>query len=278
MLDAAGIDDLRAQAGQEELSHRVLIAVRDRQVGQVGFVFQAQRAHQLERAGAVGQDATVRQHDPARRAAGAGRVDQAGQRRCRNKGGFRHDVVGRLRVPDQVEPGHDPHCAGVPLSAGIDRDQQVKATGFSRASQHPVGQRVRRHNRRACPGVAQQVRLIIDRIGGVGRDRHGADGHQRHFGDRKLRPVFHAQQYPITRRDARRAQMSGAGRGHAAELAPGNRMPRPAPAMPAASACPARHGPGRTSSRPGSAMSGSSARILRCRGGSSGRPFDVCFS
>ena len=46
MLDPAGIDDLGAEAEQEELPDGVLVAVRDRQVGQVDLVVEPERPHQ----------------------------------------------------------------------------------------------------------------------------------------------------------------------------------------------------------------------------------------
>jgi hypothetical protein len=49
MFDPAGIDDLGADTGKEELAHRMFVAVRKREIGQVDLILQVQRADQFER-------------------------------------------------------------------------------------------------------------------------------------------------------------------------------------------------------------------------------------
>ena len=229
----------------------MLVGVRQRQVGQVGLVLQVQRAHQVERPGAVGQNAAVRQHHAAGRATGAGGVDQARQCGRRDQRGFGLDVVlgrgspissaqwlpssmttSRSRPPDlAAPPASDPPGRGMTRSR---RGRPNRATG--------------------APGrpPCWSCRPV----------RHRADRHQRGLGDRELRAVFHAQQDPVTGRHAGGPQVAGAGCRHAAELAPGDGMPFAVPPCAQHPLGGPASGQGEHHSRPGSAMSGSSARIL----------------
>jgi len=132
VLDPAAIDDLGPEARQEELADGVLETVRQRQERQIGLVAQAQRAHQLKGAAAIGQDGPVRQHHAARQTGGAAGVDQAGERAGRDFVGLGGDVVGRYAVGLQAGEQR--------AAAGLHAEQPVEPAGQRRAGQHAVGE------------------------------------------------------------------------------------------------------------------------------------------
>ena len=225
MLDPAAIDDLGADAGQEEHPDRVFVAVRDRQIRQVDLILQSQRPQQLGCAAAIGQDRPMRQHDPLGRAAGAGGVDQTGECVGGYGRGLQRDVVGRGRVSHQRGPVHQPRRPARVVRRPVDHHQQIEPARQSSRLTQGAGEGRGGNDRCPRTGVTQDMRVIRHGIGRVGRHRHGAQRHQRGFGDRIFRPVLRHDQHAVARRDARRAQMAGAGCRHAAELAPRGGVP-----------------------------------------------------
>ena len=199
---------------------------------------------------------------PFGRAAGAGGVDQAGQRRGGDAGRFQRDVVGRRGDRRPARPREQP--TGEPPAAApaaIHDHQQVQAAGRRPASRSlPARTAVETMAARA-PLSRRICAWSVDRVGGVGGHRHGADRHQRGLGDRVFRAVLRDDHHPVAGGHPGGAQLPRAGRRQPAELAPGDAVPVRRRGRRAASACPARCGPGRTSSRPGSARSGSCPRF-----------------
>ena len=167
----------------------------------------------------------MRQHHALGRAAGAGGVDQAGQRVGRDRRRLQRDVVGRRRIGDQSRPVHQPWRAAGVIRRSIDHHQQIEAAGLSAGLAQRAGECRGGHDGRARAGIAQDVGVIGDGVGGVGRHRHRADRHQRGLGDRVFRPVLRHDHHPVAGGHAGGAQMPRAGRGHAAELAPGDGVP-----------------------------------------------------
>ncbi len=219
MFDAPGVGDFGADAEQEELARRVFVAVRQRQEGQIHLAPQPKRAQQFERTAAIRQDGAVRQHDPLRRAASARGVDEARQRGRRDTRRRLRHVIGRaVGLRDQARPG--PH-GGRCRRAFVHRHQHVEGPRL----QQPCGQCGCGGNRHACAGVAQQMRVIRDGVGDVGRHRHGGEGQQRRLGDRELGAVLADQQHAVTGRHAGRAQRACRRRRESAETAPVHPLP-----------------------------------------------------
>ncbi len=104
-------------------------------------------------------------------------------------------------------------------------DQQIEAIDLGRGRPQTIRQRSGGDDRRPSARIPQQMRLVIERVRRVGGHWHRADRHQSGLGDRKFRPVFHAEHDPVASRNTRRTQVSRAGRCHSAELAPGDGMP-----------------------------------------------------
>ena len=165
------IDDLGADAGQEELADGVLVAVRGGQVGQIDLVVQLQRPQQLERAAAVRQDGAVRQHHALRRAAGAGGVDQAGQRLAGDAGGLQRDVVrgsASAISPDQDSTrGSQVRTTGLRLrrAPSVHHHQQIEPAGVRRprAAWPASGRRMTRSPpaRRSRAGCARDRSTVL---------------------------------------------------------------------------------------------------------------------
>ena len=233
MLHPAGIDHLGAGPEQEELAGGVLVAVRQRQEGQVDLLrAQRQRRQHVVGAAAVRQDRAVRQHHPLGRAAGAGGVDQAGQRVGGDRRRLGGDVVGVARVGDQRRPGGDGQRR---VGRTAPCDQQVERAG----QRHPLGQRGGRHHRHAGAGIAQDMGVVGHRVGGVGRHRHRPDGHQRGLDDRVFGPVLRHDHHPVARRHAGGAQRPRHARRPGGRIRPRSCRARRRRARRAASAGPA---------------------------------------
>ncbi len=175
------VHDFGAQAEHEELAGGMLVAVRQRQERQIGFAGEAQRAGEFEGAAAVRQDRPVRQHHPARCAAGARGVDQASQ--CAGRDHFRNlNGIGEIaRVGHEVVPGEHAKTLGgkflPPCLKSLHCHQEIERACL----RHPFGQGGFRHDRRAGAAVAQDMRVVLDGVGGVDGHRHGADAPSARF-------------------------------------------------------------------------------------------------
>ena len=272
------IDDLGADAGQEELPDGVLEAVRERQVGQVDLVLQPQRTHQFEGAPAVRQDRS-----------GAAASRPSARRRCR-----------------RCRSGRPAHRAGSPpprrrcrpaarrratrAAQGSDARRPLGAVGGRPSPPAGRGRRSRRPARsrsaRAAvetiaargAAVAQDVGVIVDGVGGVGRHRHGADRHQRGLGDRVFRPVLGTDQHPVAGRHAGGAQAAARRTAACGRIRPRSCRARRRRGTPAASACSARCAPGehhRGQIRPGRVALHVSSSARPSRAAAWRKPFDV---
>jgi hypothetical protein len=120
------------------------------------------------------------------------------------------------------------------LGRVLDAEEQIEATRLGGRGEHPLGQAPARDDGRPGARVAQDMRVVRDRVGGVGRDRDGADRHRRRVGDREFRPVFADQKHAVARRDPTAAQERG-DRGN------GGRESGPARPVPGAAAPVAQH-------------------------------------
>ena len=264
MFDPAGIDDLGADAGKEELADRMLVAVDKRQVGQVDFVLQAQRADQFEGAAAVGQDAAVRQHHAPGCAAGAGCVDQAGQggRRDRaasasiSSGGEVADQSAQASTRGTASPPGDAISITPPPARAISTRPAGRGHRPGRGLPHLPASGGGGHDRRPRARIAQQMwrghrQYWWCRLAPA---RHGSpSARSRRSG---IPAGFRRRSAPGRRRNAGCSKMARAGRSHAAELAPGDGVPPAIAIGPQHRLVRPAAGQVRTSSRPGSAMSG----------------------
>ena len=218
-FDPARVDDFGTGPEQEELAGRMLVAVRQRQEGQIDLVGDRRQCRQqVIGAAAVGQDRPVRQHRPLRRAAGAGGIDQAGQRLGRDNRCLGGHVAGIALVGDQRRPGRHGHTGA---GKRLHRDQHVERAG----KRHPAGQRGGRDHGHAGARIAQDMGVVGHRVGGVGGDRDSADRHQRGLDDRVFGAVLRDDHDAVARRHAGGAQAPGNAGGVAGECAPGHSPP-----------------------------------------------------
>ena len=184
VFHAAGIDHLCPQAEQEELTCGVFIAVRQWQERQIDMLANGfELLDQRERAPTVGADGAMRQHHSARRTAGAGGVDQAGQRAIGDQIGFSGDVVTGALICDQIGPAQQVRGRDVPW---FDQNERFHQT----LGQNPCSQRRGGYDGNRGAAVAQHMGVIGRGVGDVGRNRHGTYRHQGGFSDRVVRPVF----------------------------------------------------------------------------------------
>ena len=217
----------------------------------------------------------MRQHHALGRAAGTGGVDQTGERVGGDRRGFQRDIVGRRRVGDQCGPVHQTRRAGRVVRRPVDHHQQIEPTRQSPCRAQRAGEGRGGNDRRPCARITQDVRVIGHCVGRVGRYRHRAQSHQRRFGDRIFRPVLRHDQHAVACRHAGRPQMPGAGRRHAAELAPCGLRATRRRGSSGARACPARCGRARTSWRAGLARPDIAARHLPSPVLRRAQPFDL---
>ena len=229
VLDATGIDDFGPDARQEEHADGVLVAVGGRQIGQINLIFRPHghpdRLQQQIGAPAVGQDGAMRQHHTLGSAAGARGVEQARERRARDRLGHLRDVIRRRPAGHQIRPPHEPGIRPVGLCRPIHDHQQVEPAGLPACLPHAPGERGGGHDGRAGARIAQDMRMVLGRVGAVGRHRHGADRHQRGLGDRIFRPVLGADQHTVAGRDPGGKQFAGAGSRHSGEVCPRDLLP-----------------------------------------------------
>ena len=88
----------------------------------------------------------------------------------------------------------------------LDRDDRAHARHLLGGGEHPRGQRRGRDDHRPRAAVAEDVAVVLDRVGRIGRDGDRAGAHDREVGDDPFRPVLRDQRDPVARLDAERAQ------------------------------------------------------------------------
>ena len=146
-VGALGEIDLGADRHRKHQAGGVLVGMRQRQEREEDLVAEAEFVEKIDRADAVGDDGAVAEHDALRLAAGAGRVDQAGERdrgrsRCRGCA-MRRCALGA--------PAASASSQGVTATrAAIDvardppsRSTRLRACDFARGLEERTGQRGR---------------------------------------------------------------------------------------------------------------------------------------
>ena len=144
------------------------------------------------------EDHAVMLAHPARRAAGAAGVDQAGEviaadrRHC---GGERRDIGRAIdqRLPI-VELRDVGRLAGEDV---VDRDDVIARRGEQHRGDQRLGQFLGRDDHRARLAIAQNMLVIAGGVGDVGRDGDTARGHDRKVGDQPFGAVLADQHDPV---------------------------------------------------------------------------------
>ena len=96
---------------------------------------------------------------------------------------------GAVSAAEQQQPWQQARPAGTPASpaGAVHHHQQVQAAGRAPRLAQPAGQRADETIAARAPQSRRMCAWSVDRVGGVGRHRHGADRHQRGLGDRVFR-------------------------------------------------------------------------------------------
>jgi len=219
VLDPGGVDDLHPHRRQQELANGVLEAMRRRQKRKIDLILQLEPAHHLGHSRDVRQDRTVRQHHPACRAGSAGGVDQTGEILRRNLRRRGDDIIWRLLRHERRRQ------IDFAVARIVDYQQMGQRCGRRRCRAQPGGQHAVAGDRNHRPRVAQDVRVVGDRVGGVGRHRDCAERHQRHFRHQQLGAIVGHHHHADSGRDRQFLQKPGARRGPAGEFAPAQTLP-----------------------------------------------------
>ena len=183
-LDALGVVDLGADGHGKELARRVLVGMGEGQEGQEHLVVQAQFHERLPGAGAVVQDRPVVKHHALRRAAGARGINDAGGVAALPPARQFDDVFGSRPAPfqDVVQMQH----LDAPVMADIRRVQagdELHPVRLVGGGEHPLGQLPGGDDGALGAAVAEDVEMVLGRVGDVCGDRDGAhrhDGYIRH--------------------------------------------------------------------------------------------------
>jgi hypothetical protein len=136
-------------------------------------------------------------HHAARRTAGAAGVDDAGQLLALERGtaATASASAGCLAIRSlPVVEVHRPRLAGADL---VDPDHHPRRGRADRRGQQCLGELGVRDDDRAGARILDDVLVIALGVGGVGRHRHAARGHDRQIGDAEFRPVLGDQHHPV---------------------------------------------------------------------------------
>ena len=150
------------------------------------------------------------EHHPLGLTAGARGVDQAGG-------------VGALHIsgafvafvdlaPSQLHhlvPAMEAGAACLADGWGFDGNHPFHLRRPRHRRQQPLRQRRRRHDRRPGAAVLEHVEMIVSRVGGVGRHRDAARGHDADIGDQPFGTVLRYQDHPVAGLEAKGAQTLG---------------------------------------------------------------------
>jgi hypothetical protein len=204
----------------------MLIGMAQGQEGQENLVAPAEiLQHHLSRAFDIGQDRAMMLHHAARGAAGAAGIDDARLVAARGGLGQRAGIDIGWMGGDQVGP----QAAGIIALRTADRLHRNDQADLR--SQHRRHQRRRqlggRHDHRTRAAVGQDMLMVARRIGGVGRHRDAAGGHDRQIGDAEFRAIFADQHHRVAGLQPFRLQ-PGRHRCHLArDFGPAQRLPSP---------------------------------------------------
>jgi hypothetical protein len=207
----------------------MLVGVAGREEGQEDLLAEPEILVDQSRACLnIVQDRAVMLHHPARRSAGPGRVDDAGQigalDSCRGGDARRVRV---LRV-DQLLPLQEADVAGLGQAAHrFDADDMLAIGAADRRGKQRAGELLRRHDHRAGAAVVQDVLVVALRIGRVGRHRDAARGHDGQVAQEPLRAVLRHQHHPLARLEANALQPRGKARDRLGRLLPAGGAPLP---------------------------------------------------
>ena len=172
------------------------------------------------------QDRAMMLHDATRGAAGARGVDDAGEVaalevRARRAG--RDVAAGR----GQRRPIVELDIALLPLRQRLDADHMFAGRAHDRRREQRLLQFCGRDDRGAGAAVVQDMLVIALGIGGVGRHRHAARGHDREVGNQPFGAVFGDEHDPVAGVEAEALQRAGEARHATGGLVPGERGPHP---------------------------------------------------
>jgi len=141
-----------------------------------------------------------------RHTAGARGVHQGRHVVWLQRGDAPGEIVGLGRADRQrLVPALDGHGRGR-LGQRVDRDHMTHARHLRRRGEGPRRQRRGRDDDRAGAAVAEDVAMVVDRVGYIGRYRGRAGGNHREIGDDPFRPVLRDQHDPVAGFDAERDQ------------------------------------------------------------------------
>ena len=145
---------------------------------------------------------------PARCAAGAAGIDQAGQiaapDRCNACLGL--GACSSRIAADQVVPVMEGQCAGLHPPQRRHADDVFDVGRSQCCGQQGLGQFGGRNDDRPRARIFQNVVMIAFGVGNIGRHRYQPGGHDRQVGDAPFGPVFRHQRHPVARIQADRAQ------------------------------------------------------------------------
>ena len=189
-LGAFGKIDLRADRNREHFAGGMLVGVRQRQKAQEHLVAEPELLEYPIGAAAVRDDVAVGRHDALRDAAGSRGVDQAGGviglDRSDEFGGI---ILLRGAAGQHLFPGQQVDCARLPRSR-LDRNHGVHGIDLIGRREDPGREGRLRNEDRACAAVREDVPVVLDGMGHIGRDGNRPGGHDRQIGDDPFRPVF----------------------------------------------------------------------------------------
>ena len=220
-FDALGVIDLGTDRKREELPRRVLIGMRQRQEGKKNLVAQVKLAEGIFRAPTIMHDGAVVQHHTLRRAAGAGRIYNAGRVIALPASDFGGNVecsrrpVGQNVVPDvQID-------AEMLTDAGrLHGDHEIHVVGPVGRGQEIFRQPARRDDGTLGPTVFGHVQVIVLGVGGIGGNRDPTDRHDGNVCNEPFGTVFRDQYHPVADLQPQVFQATGQGDNLLGGLAP----------------------------------------------------------
>jgi hypothetical protein len=172
------------------------------------------------------EDRAVMLHHAARRAAGAGRVDEAGEilapEARRRRAGL--DVRPRLGF-DQSLPVMDEDSAPLAGADRLERDDVLAGRASVGGRKQRPRQLVVRDEDGPSAGIVHDMLVVPLGIGRVGGDGDAARGHDREVRDQPFRPVLRDQHHSVARAEAEPLQRRGHRRDLPGRLAPASRAP-----------------------------------------------------
>ena len=230
LLQSLGVMDAAAQRDRQELAAGVLVGMAQGQEREEHLIVPAEiLGDDPRRAVDVAQDHAVVLHHPARRAAGAAGVDDAGEVLAPDSGDPRLDRgARRISVAfEQRGPVVIVEAARLLDMARRHADHVLHLIGAQHRGEERLCEPGVGHDHRPRTRILQDMKMVALGVGRIGGHGDAARGHDRQVGDAPFGAVFGDQHHAVAGVQSQSAQRFGHQAHPPRDLGPAQRLPGP---------------------------------------------------